>query len=82
MGIPIACGHCNSRFTAPDGSEGKVCKCPKCGQRLTIGRSPPKAADARELESLEGVTPKMLEKLTGAGLRSVDQILEAGIDGL
>src|SRR5262245_2691446 len=38
--------------------------------------------DARELESLDGVTPKMLEKLNEAGYRNIDQILEAGADGL
>ena len=40
------------------------------------------ARDARELESLEGVTPKMLERLTEAGYRSVELMLEAGVDGL
>src|SRR6266481_7876014 len=38
--------------------------------------------DARELEALDGVTPKMLEKLNEAGYRNIDQILEAGADGL
>ena len=38
--------------------------------------------DARELEALDGVTSKMLEKLNEAGYRSIDQILEAGADGL
>jgi N utilization substance protein A len=40
------------------------------------------ARDARELESLEGVTPKMLEKLQEAGYRSVELMLEGGVDGL
>ena len=40
------------------------------------------ARDARELESLEGVTPKMLERLTEAGYRSIELMLEAGVDGL
>jgi N utilization substance protein A len=40
------------------------------------------ARDARELESLEGVTPKMLERLTEAGYRSVELMIEAGVDGL
>ena len=40
------------------------------------------ARDARELESLEGVTPKMLEKLQEAGYRSVEIMLEGGVDGL
>jgi N utilization substance protein A len=40
------------------------------------------ARDARELEGLEGVTPKMLERLTEAGYRSIELILEAGADGL
>jgi N utilization substance protein A len=40
------------------------------------------ARDARELDALEGVTPKMREKLVEAGFRSVDQILESGVDGL
>ena len=40
------------------------------------------ARDARELESLEGVTPKMLERLTEAGYRSVELMLEGGVDGL
>ncbi|HEV8201227.1 MAG TPA: transcription termination factor NusA [Candidatus Polarisedimenticolia bacterium] len=40
------------------------------------------ARDAREMESLEGVTPKMLEKLQEAGYRSVEIMLEGGIDGL
>jgi N utilization substance protein A len=40
------------------------------------------ARDARELESLEGVTPKMLEKLTEAGYRSVELMLEGGVEGL
>jgi len=40
------------------------------------------ARDARELESLEGVTPKMLEKLTEGGYRSVELMLEGGVDGL
>jgi N utilization substance protein A len=38
--------------------------------------------DAREIESLDGVTPKMLEKLNEAGYRNIDQILAAGVDGL
>jgi N utilization substance protein A len=38
--------------------------------------------DSRELEALDGVTSKMLEKLNEAGYRSIDQILEAGADGL
>jgi len=40
------------------------------------------ARDARELEGLDGVSEKMLEKITGAGLRSVDLILESGVEGL
>jgi len=40
------------------------------------------ARDARELESLDGVTPKMLEKLQEAGYRSVEIMLEGGVDGL
>ncbi len=40
------------------------------------------ARDARELEALEGVAPKTLEKLVEAGYRSVDQMLEAGVEGL
>jgi N utilization substance protein A len=40
------------------------------------------ARDARELDALEGVTPKMREKLAEAGFRSVDQILMAGAEGL
>jgi N utilization substance protein A len=40
------------------------------------------ARDARELESLEGITPKTLEKLTEAGYRSVELMLEGGVDGL
>jgi transcription termination/antitermination protein NusA len=40
------------------------------------------ARDARELESLEGVTPKMLEKLVEAGYRCVEQMLESGVEGL
>jgi N utilization substance protein A len=40
------------------------------------------ARDARELESLEGVTPKMLERLAEAGYRSVELMLEGGVDGL
>src|SRR6185436_3439110 len=40
------------------------------------------ARDAREMESLDGVSPKMLEKITGAGLHGVEQILEAGVEGL
>jgi N utilization substance protein A len=38
--------------------------------------------DARELEALDGVTSKMLERLNEAGYRNIDQILEAGPDGL
>jgi len=38
--------------------------------------------DARELEALDGVTSKMLEKLNEAGYRNIEQILEAGADGL
>jgi N utilization substance protein A len=40
------------------------------------------ARDARELEALDGVTPKMLEKITASGLHGVEQILEAGVEGL
>jgi len=40
------------------------------------------ARDARELESLDGVTPKMLERLQEAGYGSVELMLEAGVDGL
>ena len=40
------------------------------------------ARDAREMERLDGVTPKTLEKILEAGYRSVDQILEAGLDGV
>ena len=40
------------------------------------------ARDAHELENLDGVTPKMLEKIQEAGYRSVDQILAAGVEGL
>jgi N utilization substance protein A len=38
--------------------------------------------DSRELEAMDGVTPKMLEKLNESGYRSIDQILEAGVEGL
>jgi N utilization substance protein A len=40
------------------------------------------ARDARELEALEGITPRMRERLGEAGYHSVDQILEAGVEGL
>jgi N utilization substance protein A len=40
------------------------------------------ARDARELDALEGVTPKMRDKLVEAGYRSVDQMLESGVEGL
>jgi N utilization substance protein A len=40
------------------------------------------ARDAREMESLDGVTPKTLERLAEAGYRSVELILEGGVDGL
>jgi N utilization substance protein A len=40
------------------------------------------ARDAREMESLEGVTPKTLEKLQEAGYHSVEIMLEGGVDGL
>ena len=40
------------------------------------------ARDAREMEGLEGITPKILEKIVEAGYRNIDQILEAGVDGV
>jgi N utilization substance protein A len=40
------------------------------------------ARDAREMENLEGVTPKMLERLQEAGYRNVELMLEGGVDGL
>ena len=40
------------------------------------------ARDAREFEALDGVTPKTLERLAESGYRSVEHLLEAGVEGL
>ena len=40
------------------------------------------ARDAREVEALEGVGEKILEKIIEAGYRNVESIIEAGVEGL
>ncbi|HET6279144.1 MAG TPA: transcription termination factor NusA [Candidatus Polarisedimenticolia bacterium] len=40
------------------------------------------ARDSREVEALEGVGPKNIEKIVSAGYRSIEGIIAAGIDGL
>lgn len=46
MTIPVNCSQCNSRFSAPDQAHGKTAKCPKCGNRLTVGQSRPSSDPA------------------------------------
>ena len=40
------------------------------------------ARDSREVEALEGVGEKILEKILEAGYRNVESIIEAGVEGL
>jgi N utilization substance protein A len=40
------------------------------------------ARDSREVEALEGVGPKNLQRIVEAGYRNIEVIIEAGVDGL
>jgi lipopolysaccharide-induced tumor necrosis factor-alpha factor len=45
--IVFACPHCNTKLSAPPGSEGSHCDCPTCGRRLDIpGDGPPRQRPA------------------------------------
>jgi hypothetical protein len=34
--IRLTCPHCDRRLTAPDSAEGAVCRCPRCGGRVSV----------------------------------------------
>lgn len=50
----IRCPRCERQLNVPDSLQGKLVKCPSCGETFTAGGSPAAAEEPLTVEALEG----------------------------